>query len=444
LPGSVQQKAQRTPLPDGQLHHKEGGDLFMEGTIAVQREKAPLLNNLLKLFMLAMILANTAGQMYGPLLPLYLKSLNASVVQVGLFFTLSQIIPLALQILGGWVSDCMGRLRSIAIGSLAGVLSYVGLILAPTWQWVLLGEGFGAVTRSLVGPSFGAFIAEQSAEENRARVFAFSEMIYSVVVIIGPPLGGWLVDQYGFKFMLICAGALYTLATAIRVGMARAAARGHEANPQPLTFSTLRSNLGLMFGLIAAGGLITWMLIVDGVRDVGFTMSFTLMPLYLNGIGNLNMQQIGWLSSVFGITNMIVAIPAGWLADKKGERLVIASGFLLNAAAIFIFMEATSFWGYASSWAVFGIGVGIMSPAYSSLISKAIPENVRGTGFGLMHTSLGIFSLPAPAIGAQLYQYAGPRVPFVITAWIMIVSIIPIWLKFRLPKSGTDKQKSAD
>jgi hypothetical protein len=31
--------------------------------------------------------------MYGPLLPLYLKSLNASVVQIGLFFTLSQIIP---------------------------------------------------------------------------------------------------------------------------------------------------------------------------------------------------------------------------------------------------------------------------------------------------------------------------------------------------------------
>ena len=30
------------------------------------------------------------------ILPLYLKSLNASVVQVGLFFTLTQIIPLAL------------------------------------------------------------------------------------------------------------------------------------------------------------------------------------------------------------------------------------------------------------------------------------------------------------------------------------------------------------
>ena len=70
-----------------------------------QKQSAPLLSRKLLLFMVAMVLANTGGSMYGPLLPLYLKSLNASVVQIGLFFTLSQIIPLALQILGGWISD---------------------------------------------------------------------------------------------------------------------------------------------------------------------------------------------------------------------------------------------------------------------------------------------------------------------------------------------------
>ena len=134
-------------------------------TDTVKTKAAPLISKKLLLFMVAMVLANTGGNMYGPLLPLYLKELNASVVQIGLFFTLAQIIPLALQILGGWISDSLGRLRSIAMGSVAGVFSYVGLILAPTWQWILVGEGLGSVTRSLVGPSFSAFIAEQSAEE---------------------------------------------------------------------------------------------------------------------------------------------------------------------------------------------------------------------------------------------------------------------------------------
>lgn len=409
-----------------------------------QVAKPRLLNGLLVWFMLAMVLANVAWQMYGPLLPLYLKSLNANVVQVGLFFTLSQIVPLALQILGGWISDSMGRLRSIAIGSVVGILSYVGIILAPAWQWVLLGEGFGAITRSLVGPSFGAFIAEQSAEENRARVFGITETIFWVVAVIGPPFGGWLVDRYGFKVMLACAGGLYTLATVIRVGMAREAARHSEAYPSKLALSSLRVNLGMMVGLVLAGGLITWLLITDGVRDVAYSLSFNLLPLYMEEIGGLSVQQIGWLQSVFGIFMMLVNVLAGWLADKKGERLGIILGFALQFSSLMIFIRVNSFPGFGVAWALFGLGMGLMSPAYQSLISKAVPEKVRGTAFGLFSTSLGVVSLPAPYLGAQLWQRVGPRVPFAITALAAVIAIFPVWLKFRLPSNGSVDASAAE
>jgi MFS family permease len=394
-----------------------------------------LLNRLLKQFMLAMVLANIAGNMYRSLLPLYLKELNASVVQIGLFFTLSRIIPLALQILGGWVSDTLGRLRSIALGSLAGVLAYVGLILAPTWQWVLLREGLGAMTRSLVGPSFGAFIAEQSHKETRARVYGITETIFMLVLVIGPPLGGWLADTYGFRFMLICAGGLYTIATAIRVIMAHSAAGEREANPEKLSLTNLRSNLKAMTGLILAGGALTWILITDGAREIAYSMPFTLEALYLEEIGGLSLQQIGLLASIFGIFNMLTTIPAGWLADKKGERVAIALGFLLDFSALVIFLQVSSFWGYALSWVVFGLGVGLMSPAYQSLISKAVPEKLRGTAFGLLNTSLGLFSLPAPAIGGQLLERISPRFPFQVTAGVALLSVIPAWLKFKLTES---------
>lgn len=398
-----------------------------------QTRAEPLLSPVLLMFMVAMVLANIGGNMYGALLPLYLKSLNASVVQVGLFFTLSQIVPLALQILGGWLSDSLGRLRSIAMGSVAGVLSYVGLILAPTWQWVLLGEGLASVTRSLVGPSFSAFIAEQSAEKNRARVFGITDTIFMLVTVVGPPLGGWLADRYGFKFMLLCAGLLYTLATLIRIRMARAAARGHEARPQKLSLHSLRTNLGKMVGLVLAGGLITWILLSDGIRDIAFSMSFTLTPLYFQEIGGLSIQQIGWLESIFGVAMMLVTVPAGWLADKKGERLGIFLGFLLHALALLLFIRVNGFVGFAASWVLLGFGAGLMSPAYNALISKAVPEKVRGTAFGLFSTSLGLVSLPAPALGAQLWSRYGARTPFKITAGLALLILAPVWFKFKLP-----------
>lgn len=386
--------------------------------------------------MIAMVLANTAGNMYLPLLPLYLKSLNASVLQVGLFFTLSQIIPLALQILGGWLSDSLGRLRSIAMGSVAGVFSYVGLILAPTWGWVLLGEGLASITRSLVAPSFSAFIAEESAEETRARVFGMTETIFIVVTIIGPPLGGWLADTRGFKTMLMWAGFLYFLATVIRIGMARAAARGRESSPRQLSLAGLRRDLGAMIGMVLAGGLVSWILLTDGVRDTAFSMSFTLLPIYLQELGGLTIQQVGWLESVFGVFMMLITVPAGWLADRKGDRVPIVLGFLLQFAALITFLHVSGFTGYAGAWALLGLGVGLMSPAYQSLISKAVPEKMRGTAFGLFHTSLGVISLPAPWIGAQLWERVSPRFPFSLTAWIGLLTVIPVWFKFRLPANG--------
>lgn len=414
-----------------------------KGALQAPARAAPLITNKLMLFMVAMVLANIGGNMYGPLLPLYLKELNASVVQVGLFFTLAQIIPLALQILGGWISDSLGRLRSIAMGSVAGVFSYIGLILAPTWQWVLVGEGLSSITRSLVGPSFSAFIAEESAEENRARVFGITETIFMVVTVIGPPLGGWLADTYGFRIMLGVAGGLYTLATVIRIAMARTAARGNESDPQKLTVASLKKDLGIMVAMIMAGGVVTWILLTDGVRDVAFSMSFTLVPIYLQDIGGMSIQQIGWLESIFGVFMMLVTVPAGWLADKRGERVPIVLGFLLEFAAMMTFIRVSNFIGYAVAWALFGLGVGLMSPAYQALISKAVPEKMRGTAFGFFQTSLGVISLPAPWVGAQLWERVSPRLTFTLTAWMGLFSIIPVWLKFKLPKDQQEAESTS-
>ena len=81
----------------------------------------PLLSPLMRWFLLAMILANIAGTMSRLLMPIYLTELGASVGQVGLVFTLTSVVILALQVLGGWISDNIGRLRAIAIGSVGGV-----------------------------------------------------------------------------------------------------------------------------------------------------------------------------------------------------------------------------------------------------------------------------------------------------------------------------------
>jgi len=69
---------------------------------------------------------------------------------------------------------------------------------------------------------------------------------------------------------------------------------------------------------------------------------------------------------------------------------------------------------------------------------------MRGTAFGLFQTSLGVVSLPAPWIGAQLWEQYSPRLPFAITAWIGLLAVIPVWFKFKLPNNGKAAEAPAE
>jgi MFS family permease len=227
-----------------------------------------------------------------------------------------------------------------------------------------------------------------------------TQFLFGSVEVIGPLLSGFLAGGQSFQFMLMCAAALYTSAAAIRIGMARWAARGCEANPKP-SFDGLRSNLGTVAGLILAGGVFTWIVITDGIGDISFSLSMNLLQIYVKEIGELTLQQIGVLFAIFGVCAMAANLIAGWLADKWGERGVIAVGFMLNFAAFMIFLRVSSFLGFAVAWGVVGVGVGMIGPTYQSLTSKVVPERLRGAAFGLVRGGLGIFSLPAPAIGGS-------------------------------------------
>ncbi len=69
-------------------------------------KKTPLITPTLAWFMFVMILANLGSMMSLPLISVYLsQELGASVTEIGAVFTLAYIVPMVLQIYGGWLSD---------------------------------------------------------------------------------------------------------------------------------------------------------------------------------------------------------------------------------------------------------------------------------------------------------------------------------------------------
>ena len=413
--------------------------------------KQPLLTPVMRWFMLAMVLANIASSMSGMLMPLYLTELGASIGQVGMVFTLTSIVILVLQIFGGWVSDSIGRLRAIAIGSLGGIIGFIALLLSPTWQWMLIALVIYQIPFALVGPSFGAFIAENSSEENRGKVYGLTGTIYQVTGVLGPPLGGFLAGTYGFKIMLLGAAAFYVTAACLRIWMAmtprlaaapRPAAAPLASKPQAeasrpaLTVAAFKNSMASMLGMIFAGGILTWIFVTDGVCDVAFRLSGELQPLYLEKVAGISIQEIGLLGSISTIVMIFVPMISGKLVDRYGERIPIVAGFVLVFGAFMVFLQAQNFFVFAISWIIFGLGGGLLGPAYQSLISKVVPANLLGTFSGVFDGSKGFISLPAPWLGAQLWERFSPSLPFQISAWASLAVLPIIWFKFKLPKDA--------
>ena len=184
--------------------------------------------------------------------------------------------------------------------------------------------------------------------------------------------------------------------------------------------------------------MVTWIFITDGVSDIALRLSQELQPLFLEQIAGIPIIQIGFLASIFSIAMMITPILSGRISDKFGERVPISLGFLMTFFAYLIFLRAGDFMGFAVTWAVLGVGIGLLSPAYQSLVSKVVPQENLGIFTGMFRSSLGLISLPAPYIGAKLWERYSPRVPFMITAILALISVFPVWFKFKIPdEEGT-------
>lgn len=395
-----------------------------------QKRSSRLINRTLMTFLVAMIFANIASEMGQPLMSLYVQSLGANVQQVGLLFTIASVVPLAFQILGGFVSDSIGRLQAIAIGSVAGIVGYALHVVAPTWQWIILAQSISSLAGCFVAPSFRAFIAEQSSEEMRARCFALTDSIYMIVGVVGPPIGGIVSEKYGYRAMFATAGVLYAVATIIRFAMAKSAQNRTGPVMERMTFPKLKKDIAFMMSSVFAGGILTWLFISDGVFDVAYSTSYRFEPLYLGNIVGLSNRQIGLLSSLFSGAMMILLPFGGWFADRFGERAGLVSGHALHAIGyLILLLFAREHWHFALIWILYGIGAALLSPAYNSLISKVVPLELHGTAFGLFSTSLGLISLPAPYIGGLMWDNIGPKAPFIVPMAASAIMIPVLWSK---------------
>ncbi|MGO4891393.1 MFS transporter [Flavobacterium sp. W21_SRS_FM6] len=141
-----------------------------------------------------------------------------------------------------------------------------------------------------------------------------------------------------------------------------------------------------------------------------------------------NARLVGWLPTIFLLSNVAFMLPFGKLADNYGRKRIYTYGLLLNALSSLMcawadVIEWVLFWRFvqgAASAMIFGTGVAILS--------SVTPADKRGFALGLAATCVYVGLTVAPAIGGWLTELWGWRAVFLFQVPLVCLLILVIKL----------------
>jgi DHA1 family tetracycline resistance protein-like MFS transporter len=342
----------------------------------------------------------------------------ASTVGMWMLFAYAFTQFLCAPIVGG-LSDRYGR-RPVLLGSLFGFgVDYLFLAFAPSlWLFFL-----GRIIAGLMGASFttaGAYIADISTPENRAKNFGMIGAAFGLGFILGPPLGGFLAD-FGLRTPFYVCAALTFLNWLFGFFVLPESLK--EENKRK--FEWKRANpIGTLKKLkrypVIAGLLLALAFIYVSAHAVQTNWAFYVIEKF-----RWTPKEIGFSLLVVGAA--FVVIQGGLIRiiiPKLGQRRSVYIGIALYALGFLLYGIATEGWMMYPIIIIYCLG-SIAGPALQGIMSSAIPPNEQGELQGGFTSLMSLAAIIGPLLmNGIFFWFTGEHAPFYFPGAAMVLGAV--------------------
>jgi MFS family permease len=351
-----------------------------------------------------MLLMRAAQTFYVPILPLYIRVLDASIplFLVGLVTGVHRLGAVVINPFAGRWCDRTGYKQPFMIGvlvmSLACILASISFGPADlTLYLILSGVGYGTVALAAL-----AYINGETTADNRATAMSLLSATTLAGAAIGPLPGGYIADAFstaitGYRATFFSGGILLLLGGVYAFFLIRRlAVKPKLPEAKKTTFKDVIKHRGLLLTCIST--------LCFGVSHGAF-LYFTV-PLLGNSLG-FSASQIGWIISGFGIGHIAGALVLGPLSDRVGRRKPFIFGaFFGLGLMIILFNLLDSVLLMVMATIVIGFITAPCCGIVPALASELVPR-APATAISLQKSSeqLGIFV--GPVVGGALISALG-------------------------------------
>jgi MFS family permease len=363
---------------------------------------------------LTSLFTDISSEMVNAILPLYLMlQVGFSPISFGVFDGAYQGMPAVLRIVGGLLADRHRRYKEVAAAGYAfSALAKLGLLAArasaPITGVLLLdrtGKGVRTAPRD-------ALISLSSAPSRMAESFGVHRALDTVGALLGPLLAFHLLSRvhsgYDVIFVFSFCIALIGLAILCFFVKNRTAETAASAPAPPLA-----TPAGAKPSLRAAARLLRLRafrrLVVVGAGLGLVTVSDAFIYLVLQRRSSMESSAFPLLFVGTALAYLLLAVPAGRLADRIGRAPVFLAGYVLLAGCYVVLGHVSG-----SGLGIRVLLLGLLGAYYAStdgvlmaMASTTVPEQLRSSGLALLTTVTSTARLGASIVFGLLWTWRG-------------------------------------
>ena len=414
-----------------------------------------------RLVLLATSLGVLLAQVDTSVVNLALKSiatdLHAGVSAMQWMIGAYNLVYASLLLTGGTMGDIYGRRRIFVLGIALFSAGTLVCAVAPTAPILIVGRIVSGLGAAFELPMSLVLLAVAYPErEKRAHALGIWAGCNGLAFVIGPTLGGWLVDSIGWRSIFylslpICAAALIMTCIAVGESAAPQGRRldlpgqvlavvglggfafaaiegGHWGWTSPVILGVAALAIACLAGFFVVESRTTGPLLplallripvfsanlaCAGLMTFGMYALLFVMPLYFQTVRGDTPLAAGLALLPMSVSFVIVSQLVGLLTNRFGPRAVMTIGMAcMGVGALWLSRVTadTAFGAMAIALFLVGIGLGLNTAPVNGVAVAAVPHNRSGTASGVLNTARMVGATLGIAILASIFAaHAGPQ-----------------------------------
>jgi MFS family permease len=368
----------------------------------------------------AVFFVNLSSVMIRSLSPVYMKTiLGVSIGWIGFVEGLMEGLSFLTKMMSGVFSDYFRRRKLIIVlGYSFMMLSRPIIALFASIHAVIIARALDRLGNGIQASPRDALVGDFAPKDIRGACYGLRISLGIAGSFTGALCGLTLMylnnDDYQLVFLLASIPAIIAIIImAFFVKEPEINLHPKDNKPRhPIHFSDI-PRLGKRF----------WLLMTVVSIFMIAQLGEAIMTLHAHKNFELCAKNTPLILLVYNSTYSLASYPAGILSDRFGRYSVLATGFCFLIAGDMMLAKATSLAMLFSGVALCGTQMAITQSIFMSLVTDSVPEDLRGTGFGIFYVVCALSVLISNSSAGYIAELYGESMSFVVSMCVAFIAL---------------------